>query len=136
MASCSKCLYVCTSTGDPLARSALLVYQSITDGFSHNAGVPIFADPARQNCLALLAFVSILWCTEALPLFVTSMLVPFLAVVLRVMVDSSGKHPQRLSAPDAADAILKAMFSQASSQNPQGTQKVAELEGSKPCRCM
>ena len=40
------------------------------------------------------------------------MLVPFLAVVLRVMVDSSGKTPVRKSAPDAADAIMKSMFSQ------------------------
>ena len=76
------------------------------------AGVPIFTDPAKQNCLALLALVSILWCTEALPLYVTSMLMLFLAVLLRVMVDSSGKTPQRMSAPDAADAILKSMFSQ------------------------
>ena len=74
--------------------------------------MPIFEDPPKQNCLALLAGVSILWCTEALPLYVTSMLVPFLAVLLRVMVDSSGKTPQRMSAPDAADAILKSMFSQ------------------------
>ena len=111
---------------NPLALSAVLVCTRESDVFSRNAGVPICADPAKQNCLALLAFVSILWCTEALPLFVTSMLVPFLAVVLRVMVDSSGEHPQRLSAPDAADAILKAMFSQASSQNP-----LRHLEGSR-----
>ncbi|CAL5222730.1 g5137 [Coccomyxa viridis] len=74
--------------------------------------VPIFEDAPKQNCLALLAAVSILWCTEALPLYVTSMLVPLLAVVLRVMMDDSGKTPQRKSAPDAADAILKSMFSQ------------------------
>lgn len=74
--------------------------------------MPIFEDPPKQHCLALLAVVSILWCTEALPLYVTSMLVPFLAVVLRVMVDSSGKTPVRKSAPEAADAIMKSMFSQ------------------------
>jgi len=43
-----------------------------------------------QNCLALLVFVSLLWCTEALPLFVTSMIVPLLVVVLRVLVDRWG----------------------------------------------
>ncbi len=49
---------------------------------------PIFDDqPEKQNCLALLAFVSLLWCTEAMPLFVTSMVVPLLVVVLRVLVD-------------------------------------------------
>jgi len=47
------------------------------------AGVPIFKEREKQNCLALLGFASMLWCTEALPLYVTSMLVPLLAVVLR-----------------------------------------------------
>ena len=51
------------------------------------AGIPIFDEPEKQNCLALLVFVSLLWCTEALPLYVTSMLVPALAVLLRVLVD-------------------------------------------------
>ena len=83
---------------------------------SCTAAVPIFEDRPKQNCLALLAAVSILWCTEALPLYVTSMLVPFLAVVLRVMMDDSGERPQRKSAPDAADAILKSMFSQVGAQ--------------------
>ncbi len=76
------------------------------------AGFPIFAEPEKQNCLALLGFASLLWCTEALPLYVTSMLVPLLAVVLRVMVDQTEDPPIRKSAPDAADAIFKAMFSQ------------------------
>ena len=69
--------------------------------------------PEKRNCAALLVFVSLLWCTEALPLYVTAMLVPLLAVVLRVMVDSSGSAPVRLSAEDAAPAVFKAMFSQA-----------------------
>jgi di/tricarboxylate transporter len=58
--------------------------------------------------------VSLLWCTEALPLYVTAMLVPLLAVVLRVMMDRSGDGGAvRLSAQDAAPAVFKAMFSQA-----------------------
>jgi hypothetical protein len=76
------------------------------------AEVPVFQEPEKQNCLALLGFASLLWCTEALPLYVTSMLVPLLAVVLRVMVDKTVDPPVRKSAPDAADAIFKAMFSQ------------------------
>ncbi len=32
-----------------------------------------FPEPERRNCLALLVFASLLWCTEAVPLFVTSM---------------------------------------------------------------
>ena len=71
--------------------------------------------PEKRNCAALLAFVSLLWCTEALPLYVTAMAVPLLAVVLRVMVDRSGGGAVRLSAKDAAPAVFKAMFSQARS---------------------
>ena len=55
----------------------------VDDVSSLPAGVPIFEEREKQNCLALLGFASMLWCTEALPLYVTSMLVPLLAVVLR-----------------------------------------------------
>ena len=56
----------------------------------------IFSEPEKQNCLALLAFVSLLWATEAIPLFATSMLVAPLCVVLRVMVrPSSGEERGR-----------------------------------------
>lgn len=75
--------------------------------------VPTFDTPEQRNCLALLICVSLLWCTEALPLFVTSMLVPFLAVCLRVMKAPSpegGSH--RLSAHDASEAIFHSMFTQ------------------------
>lgn len=80
------------------------------------AAAPVFQDvPEKRNCAALLAFVSLLWCTEALPLYVTAMAVPLLAVALRVMVDRSGDGAVRLSAKDAAPAVFKAMFSQAGS---------------------
>ncbi|KAK9798599.1 hypothetical protein WJX73_006781 [Symbiochloris irregularis] len=73
---------------------------------------PTFAQPERRNCLALLAFASLLWCTEALPLFVTSMLVPFLVVVLRVLMDTSQHPPKRLTPQEAAPRIFHAMMSQ------------------------
>ena len=76
------------------------------------AAIPIFAEPEKQNCLALLAFVSLLWATEALPLYVTSMLVPLLTVVLRVLVDGQQSPPHRLSPQEAAPRIFHAMFSQ------------------------
>lgn len=38
----------------------------------------------KNNCLAILAFASLLWATEAVPLFATAMLVPPLVVILRV----------------------------------------------------
>ena len=57
--------------------------------------------------------MSLLWCTEALPLFVTSMLVPLLTVLLRVLVDASDpQHPHRLTPKQAAPRIFHAMFSQ------------------------
>ncbi|KAA6414821.1 MAG: hypothetical protein FRX48_01571 [Lasallia pustulata] len=47
--------------------------------------VPIMKNAEQQNCLAMLVFVSLLWATEVIPLFVTSLLVPFLVVVLQVV---------------------------------------------------
>lgn len=51
-----------------------------------SADVKIFKKPQEQNCAALLAFVSMLWCTEALPLFITSTLIPLLAGRLLCML--------------------------------------------------
>lgn len=73
---------------------------------------PIFKEPEKQNCLALLVFASLLWCTEAIPLFVTSMLVPFLIVVLRVLDDTEQEPPARLTPKQAAPAVFHTMFSQ------------------------
>lgn len=64
-------------------------------------------DPTQRNALALFVFVSILWAAETLPLFVTSMLVPFLAVPLRVIqIDGV-----RLDATAASRHVLEHMFS-------------------------
>lgn len=67
--------------------------------------VPIMDKPEQQNCLAMLVFVSLLWATEVIPLFVTSLLIPFLVVILRVM--RSEEKPHARLAPDAA---TKAVF--------------------------
>jgi di/tricarboxylate transporter len=69
-------------------------------------------EPEKQNCLALLAFAIILWCTEAIPLFVTSMLVPFLIVLLRVLDDVAQEPPARLTPKQAAPRVFHTMFSQ------------------------
>jgi phosphate transporter len=70
--------------------------------------------PEQRNCAALVALVSILWATEALPLFATAMLVPGLAIVLRVMVDRTepGGPPVRLTPRAAAPLVFHAMMSQ------------------------
>ena len=50
-----------------------------------------------NRCFAILAFATIMWATEAIPLFVTSILIPLLLVTLRVIRDGD----ERLSVPDA-----------------------------------
>ncbi|KAF2154461.1 SPX domain-containing protein [Myriangium duriaei CBS 260.36] len=71
--------------------------------------VPIMKHPEQQNCLAMVVFVSLLWATEAIPLFVTSLLVPFLVVVLRV-ARSDDKPHRRLESKPAATYVFAAMW--------------------------
>ena len=54
----------------------------------------------ESNCLAILIFCIILWATEAIPLFVTSLAVPFLVVLLRVL-RTGDQDDARMTAPDA-----------------------------------
>ncbi|CAB4397533.1 unnamed protein product [Rhizophagus irregularis] len=69
--------------------------------------IRLFEGVEENNCFALLAFASLLWATEVIPLFVTSLLVPLLVVCLRVLRDGD----ERLSAHDATKSIFQAMFS-------------------------
>jgi phosphate transporter len=71
--------------------------------------VPIMETPEQQNCLAMVVFVSLLWATEAIPLFVTSLLVPFLVVVLRVMRSDTKPHT-RLDPEAATKAVFASMW--------------------------
>lgn len=71
--------------------------------------VPIMDKPEQQNCLAMLVFVSLLWATEVIPLFVTSLMIPFLCVVLRV-VRSDAAPQHRLEGKAAAAYIFSAMW--------------------------
>ncbi|KAF1345455.1 SPX domain-containing protein [Delphinella strobiligena] len=71
--------------------------------------VPIMDKSEQQNCLALVVFVSLLWATEAIPLFVTSLLVPFLVVVLRVVRSDAEPH-RRLDSKAAASYVFSAMW--------------------------
>ncbi|KAJ5278872.1 hypothetical protein N7478_004244 [Penicillium angulare] len=63
----------------------------------------------QQNCLAMLVLVSILWATEAIPLFVTSLLIPFLVVVLGIM-RSTDNPPKRLGPKEATGVVFGAMW--------------------------
>ncbi|KAL1850681.1 low-affinity phosphate transporter [Diaporthe australafricana] len=71
--------------------------------------LPIMTRPEQQNCLAMLVFVSLLWATEAIPLFVTSLMIPFLCVVLNVVV-TEGKPKERLNSKEATAYIFAAMW--------------------------
>ncbi|KAF3936491.1 hypothetical protein ABW19_dt0210026 [Dactylella cylindrospora] len=70
---------------------------------------PIFHSPEQRGCFAILVFASILWATEVIPLFVTSLLIPFLAVVLRVCREDAKPHA-RLDAKDAAKYVFASMW--------------------------
>ncbi|TDL25556.1 SPX-domain-containing protein [Rickenella mellea] len=63
-----------------------------------------------NRCFAILIFCTIMWATEAIPLFVTSMLVPLLLVCLRVIRSPDGKE-ERLDTSDATKYIFQQMFS-------------------------
>lgn len=89
--------------------TAILVSLTV---FAVLLNVKIFNRPQEQNCAALLAFVSLLWCTEALPLYITSTLIPLLAVTLRVLTKQQGGHTIRLTPQEAAPQVFHAMFSQ------------------------
>ncbi|KAJ5477461.1 transporter [Penicillium diatomitis] len=71
--------------------------------------VPIMKSVEQQNCLAMLVLVSILWATEAIPLFVTSLLIPFLVVILGIM-RSDGKPYKRLPPKEATKMVFASMW--------------------------
>ncbi|ORY04912.1 hypothetical protein K493DRAFT_205184 [Basidiobolus meristosporus CBS 931.73] len=69
----------------------------------------IFDTSEQQNCFAMLVFVSLAWATEVIPLFVTALLVPMMAVFLRVLRSDDGLF-NRLTAQQASQRILASMF--------------------------
>ncbi|KXN91756.1 hypothetical protein AN958_12370 [Leucoagaricus sp. SymC.cos] len=60
-----------------------------------------------NNCFAVLVFCTILWASEAIPLFVTSLTVPVLLIGLRVICDDKF---ERLTTPDATKYVFSIMF--------------------------
>lgn len=63
-----------------------------------------------NRCFAILIVATILWATEAIPLFVTSMLIPLLLVCFRVIRSNDNKHTQ-LSTKEATSFVFSTMFS-------------------------
>ncbi|KAG2732981.1 hypothetical protein G9P44_003971 [Scheffersomyces stipitis] len=66
-----------------------------------------FADRAQKNCFALLICSSLLWATEAIPLFVTSLLIPLLIVNLGVLKNDDGSD---MDSVDSSKFILSTMW--------------------------
>lgn len=61
----------------------------------------------QKNCFALVVVASLLWATEAIPLFVTALFVPLLVVVLGVLRDENGNT---MKATDASKYVLGSMW--------------------------
>ncbi|KAJ3101836.1 low-affinity phosphate transporter [Phlyctochytrium planicorne] len=96
-------------------RKALYFY-AITLGFVGLLEWKLFEKIEQQNCFAILMYASALWAFEVLPLFVTSLIVPLLVVLLRVMrlavPNPAGSIDYiRLPAKDAAKKVFSEMFS-------------------------
>ena len=65
--------------------------------------VKVVEGAEANKCFAILTFATILWATEAIPLFVTSTLIPLLLVVLRVIRTPDGDV---LTPPAATKYVL------------------------------
>ncbi|KAI6035716.1 SPX domain-containing protein [Pisolithus marmoratus] len=70
--------------------------------------VKVVNDTEANKCFAILVFSTVLWASEAIPLFVTSIFVPFLLVLLRVVKADDGTV---MMAPEATKWIFSVMFS-------------------------
>ncbi|CAO3593380.1 unnamed protein product [Absidia cylindrospora] len=70
--------------------------------------VHIFAHQSENYCFALLIFAAIMWATEAVPLYATSLLIPFLVVLLGIMRNDDGSP---MDAKTASKEVFASMFS-------------------------
>lgn len=70
--------------------------------------VDCFGNRQENYCFALLIFSAIMWATEAIPLYATSCLIPFIIVPLDIMRNADGTT---MTAKAAAKATFASMFS-------------------------
>lgn len=66
-----------------------------------------FEEAEQKNCFALLVCATLLWATETLPLFVTSLLIPLLVVTLGVLKNEDGS---RMDTVSSSKFILSSMW--------------------------
>ena len=65
-------------------------------------------EPHARRCLGVLLFAAVCWCTEALPLFVTSLCIPLLVVLFGVL--KSPDTSDTIPAPRAAQLMAAPFF--------------------------
>lgn len=68
----------------------------------------LLESPEQNRCFSVVIYCSLLWATEALPLFTTSMLVPLLLIGLQIPCYDNGSP---MSAVDASKFIFSNMWS-------------------------
>ncbi|CAO3592400.1 unnamed protein product [Absidia cylindrospora] len=71
--------------------------------------IDCFGNRQENYCFALLVFAAVMWATEAIPLYATSMGLPFLIVILGVMRNEVDGLPMPASV--ASKTVFSAMFS-------------------------
>ena len=91
-----------------LFSSTFFTLVAVTIVFVLLLSVPIMEKQEQQRCLALVVFVSLLWATEVIPLFVTALLVPFLVVILNVC-RTDDTH-RRMTSKESTRYIFAAMW--------------------------
>ncbi|KAI5955837.1 PHO91 [Candida jiufengensis] len=57
-----------------------------------------FDDKPQRNCFAMLICASLLWATEAIPLFVTSLMLPLLIVIFNIIKNDDGSVMDSINA--------------------------------------
>ncbi|KAL9538229.1 hypothetical protein MBANPS3_011093 [Mucor bainieri] len=70
--------------------------------------VDIFGNRQENYCFALLLLSAVLWATEAIPLYATSLMIPFLIVPLGILRNADGTQ---MAAKAASKAVFQSMFS-------------------------
>lgn len=96
-----------TSLNITLKNPTILKGLAITIIFLILFNVNLFEDPQQGHCFALLVVASLLWATETIPLFVTSLLIPILIVSGSILKNDNGTA---MSAGESSKYILSTMW--------------------------
>ncbi|KAI8084292.1 SPX domain-containing protein [Gilbertella persicaria] len=70
--------------------------------------VNTFGNKQENYCFALLIFAALMWATEAIPLYATSLMIPFLIVPLGILRNADGTP---MAAKAASSQVFHSMFS-------------------------